>query len=106
MRFNTVKKLINHILICGNHIFFRKKILKTTKNWGIIYIDSYPFISTVFIYKNNTVKVKLHCPLTRDIFIYNFSSRTNIIDDHMLYLQLNIHTRETLEKIGYVHAKY
>lgn len=64
-------------------------------------IDTYPFLSTIFIYNNQIVKVRLYCKLTRDVLIYE-----NIIDDHMLYLQSRQHTKKELKEKGYIHVKY
>lgn len=103
---NIVKRWVNHIKICGQNINRRKRKLVATKTWGTIMIDTYPFLSTIFIYNNQTVKVRLYCKLTRDVLIYEFSSKQNIIDDHMLYLQSRQHTKKGLKEKGYIHVKY
>jgi len=99
---NTLKKWV----ICIRNIVHRKRKLVATKTWGIIMVDTYPFLSAVFLYNNQTVRIRLYCKLTRDVFTYEFSCRRTIIDDHMLYLQSQQHTRNELEKKGYTHAKY
>ena len=69
-------------------------------------VDTYPFLSTIFLYDNRTVRIRLYCKLTRDVLTYEFSSRQTIIDDHMLYLQSQQHTKQELLDKGYLHVKY
>lgn len=103
---NTIKKLLNLILICGQSLFRREKVITNTSTWGLVYVDTYPFISTVFRYKDDTVKIRLVYRINRQMYVYTFSSRYCIIDDHMIYLQSQRHTREELEQKGYIYATY
>ena len=99
-------KLLNRILICGQSLWYKKKLITNTSTWGIVYIDTCPFLSTVFRYKDDTVKIQLVYRLNKQMYVYTFSSRYCIIDDHMIYLQSQQHTREELEKKGYIYATY
>ena len=69
-------------------------------------IEGYPFSSTIFAYDNRTVKVKLHCSFMRSRYLCEFSCRTTIIDDHMLELQAQQHTKQDLLDKGYKYDTY
>ena len=60
----------------------------------------------IFVYDNQTVKVKLHCSLMRSRYLCEFSSRTTIIDDHMLELQTQEQTKQELLRKGYKYDTY
>ena len=103
---NTAKEWVNHIKICIQSINRRKKKLVTTKTWGVVIIDAHPFFSTVFLYTDHTVKIRLVSKIQRQIYTYEFSSKRVIIDDYMLYLQKQQHTKQNLLKRGYKYDTY
>ena len=77
----------------------------TTKSWGLLYIDNYPFLCTAFFYDDRSVKVRLLCKYTKQKYQHTFSSHNTIIDDHMLFLKTTKTKKELLAK-GYIHVDY
>jgi hypothetical protein len=69
-------------------------------------VDGCPFSSTVFLYDNQTVRVRLYCSFIRGTYTQEFSCKTTIIDDHMLELQSQQHTKQELLDKGFIYANY
>lgn len=101
-----VKKWVNLGKTFIQNINRRKRTLVTTKTWGLIIVDHHYFSSTVFLYDNQTVRVKLHCSLMHSMYQRDFSCKTTIIDDVMLELQSQQHTKQELLLKGFIYATY
>lgn len=65
-----------------------------------------PFSSTIFLYNDHIIKIQLLSKIQRVRYTYKFSSKHMIIDDHMLYLQKQHHTKEKLQAKGYIYGIY